>query len=154
MRNNYSKQMDVQRDHYTISTDPARLQIDVIHDFLTNRSYWATGISRETLQKQIDHSTLNFGLYDGEKQIGYAQVLTNFTSFAYLGNVFVLEEYRGQGLSKWLMATVMAHPDLQVIRRWLLATRDAHGLYKQFGFTELANPETIMEKFNDNAIRQ
>ncbi|RRA99860.1 GNAT family N-acetyltransferase [Larkinella rosea] len=146
--------MEVNQDHYTISTDPSRLQFDVIHDFLANHSYWATGISRETLQKQMDNSTLHFGLYDGDNQIGYAQVLTNFTSFAYLGNVFVLEKYRGQGLSKWLMATVMAHPDLQVIRRWLLATRDAHGLYKQFGFTELAKPETIMEKFNDQAIRQ
>ncbi|GAB3261822.1 GNAT family N-acetyltransferase [Larkinella harenae] len=146
--------MEVQQDNFSISTDPARLQLDVIHDFLTNRSYWATGISRETLQKQIENSTLNFGLYDDEKQIGYAQVLTNFTSFAYLGNVFVLEEYRGQGLSKWLMATVMNHPELQVIRRWLLATRDAHGLYKQYGFTELEQPETMMEKFNDNAIRQ
>ncbi|MFD1141978.1 GNAT family N-acetyltransferase [Larkinella insperata] len=146
--------MDVQRDRYTISTDPARLQFDVIHDFLTNQSYWATGISRETLQKQIDHSTLNFGLYDEDQQIGYAQVLTNYTSFAYLGNVFVLEAYRGQGLSKWLMATIMSHPELQVIRRWLLATRDAHGLYRQFGFTELTKPETIMEKFDDSAIRQ
>ena len=146
--------MDVQQDNYTISTDRARLQFDVIYDFLANRSYWATGISRETLQKQMDNSTLHFGLYDGENQIGYAQVLTNFTSFAYLGNVFVLENYRGQGLSKWLMATIMAHPDLQVIRRWLLATRDAHGLYKQFGFTELTKPETMMEKFDDNAIRQ
>ena len=145
--------MEVQQGPYTISTDPARLQFDVIYDFLTNRSYWATGISRETLQKQIDNSTLHFGLYDGDNQIGYAQVLTNYTSFAYLGNVFVLEAYRGQGLSKWLMATIMSHPDLQMIRRWLLATRDAHGLYKQFGFTELAKPETIMEKFNDNAIR-
>ncbi|GAB3314909.1 GNAT family N-acetyltransferase [Larkinella ripae] len=145
--------MDVQQGNYTISTDPARLQFDVIHDFLSNHSYWATGISRETLQRQIDHSTLHFGVYEGEKQIGYAQVLTNFTSFAYLGNVFVLDAYRGQGLSKWLMETIMEHPDLQVIRRWLLATRDAHGLYRQFGFTELANPETIMEKFNDNAIR-
>ncbi|RAJ97427.1 acetyltransferase (GNAT) family protein [Larkinella arboricola] len=146
--------MEVQRGRYTISTDPARLQFDVIHDFLANQSYWATGISRETLQKQIDNSTLHFGLYDGDRQIGYAQVLTNYTSFAYLGNVFVLEEYRGQGLSKWLMATIMSHPDLQVIRRWLLATRDAHGLYRQFGFTELAKPETIMEKFDDSAIRQ
>jgi predicted GNAT family N-acyltransferase len=145
--------MEVQRENYTISTDPSRLQFDVIHDFLTNRSYWATGISRETLQKQMDNSTLHFGLYDGENQIGYAQVLTNFTSFAYLGNVFVLENYRGQGLSKWLMATVMAHPELQVIRRWLLATQDAHGLYKQFGFTELTKPETMMEKFDDKAIR-
>ncbi|MGV3561285.1 GNAT family N-acetyltransferase [Larkinella arboricola] len=146
--------MEVQRGSYTISTDPARLQFDVIHDFLANQSYWATGISRETLQKQIDNSTLHFGLYDGDRQIGYAQVLTNYTSFAYLGNVFVLEEYRGQGLSKWLMATIMSHPDLQVTRRWLLATRDAHGLYRQFGFTELAKPETIMEKFDDSAIRQ
>ncbi|MFC5412348.1 GNAT family N-acetyltransferase [Larkinella bovis] len=146
--------MDVHRNPYTISTDAARLQFDVIHDFLANHSYWATGISRETLRKQMEHSTLHFGLYDGDRQIGYAQVLTNYTSFAYLGNVFVLETYRGQGLSKWLMATIMEHPDLQTIRRWLLATRDAHGLYQQFGFTELAKPETIMEKFNDDAIRQ
>lgn len=146
--------MEIHQGTYTLSTDPSRLQFDVIYDFLANRSYWATGISRETLQKQIDHSTLHFGLYEGENQVGYAQVLTNFTSFAYLGNVFVLEEYRGQGLSKWLMETIMNHPELQVIRRWLLATRDAHSLYKQFGFTELGKPETIMEKFNDNAIRQ
>ncbi|GAB3909318.1 GNAT family N-acetyltransferase [Larkinella knui] len=146
--------MEVHQGKYTISTDPSRLQIEVIHDFLAHHSYWATGISRETLQKQMDHSTLHFGLYEGENLIGYAQVLTNYTSFAYLGNVFVLEKYRGQGLSKWLMATIMAHPDLQIIRRWLLATRDAHGLYQQFGFTELAKPETMMEKFDDNAIRQ
>ena len=146
--------MEVLQGNYTISTDPSRLQFDVIYDFLANRSYWAAGISRETLQKQMDHSTLHFGLYEGDNQIGYAQVLTNFTSFAYLGNVFVLENYRGQGLSKWLMATIMAHPDLQSIRRWLLATRDAHGLYHQFGFTELGKPETFMEKYDDNAIRQ
>ena len=146
--------MEVQQENYTISTDPVRLKFDVIHDFLANRSYWATGISRETLQKQMDHTTLHFGLYEGEQQIGYAQVLTNFTSFAYLGNVFVLEDYRGQGLSKWLMATILAHPELQVIRRWLLATRDAHGLYRQFGFTEITKPETMMEKFDDSAIRR
>ncbi|MGA0555795.1 GNAT family N-acetyltransferase [Larkinella sp. VNQ87] len=145
---------DIQQGKFMISTDPSRLQFDVIYDFLANRSYWATGISRETLKKQMEHSTLHFGLYEGENQIGYAQVLTNYTSFAYLGNVFVLEEYRGQGLSKWLMATILSHPDLQVIRRWLLATRDAHGLYRQFGFTELSKPETIMEKYDDDAIRR
>jgi GNAT superfamily N-acetyltransferase len=143
--------MEVQRGEYRISMDPAHLQFDVIHDFICNQSYWGGGISRETLQKQIDNSTLHFGLYTGDQQIGYAQVLTNYTSFAYLGNVFVLDEHRGKGLSKWLMATIMNHPDLQKIRRWLLATRDAHGLYRQFGFTELAKPETIMEKFDDSA---
>ncbi|WP_128546427.1 GNAT family N-acetyltransferase [Larkinella soli] len=146
--------MEFRQDDYLISTDPARIQFEVVYDFLANRSYWANGISRETLRKQMEHSTLHFGLYHGDAQIGYAQVLTNYTSFAYLGNVFVLEEYRGKGLSKWLMATIMEHPELQTIRRWLLATRDAHGLYRQFGFTELTKPETIMEKYDDNAIRR
>lgn len=146
-----SNLIEQQQGDYTISTDPSRLQFEVIYDFLANHSYWAKGISREFVQKQLDSSTLHFGLYHGDRQVGYAQVLTNYTSFAYLGNVFVLEEHRGKGLSKWLMATIMSHPDLQTIRRWLLATRDAHGLYRQFGFTDLNQPHTIMEKFDPNA---
>ncbi|WP_345240470.1 GNAT family N-acetyltransferase [Nibrella saemangeumensis] len=143
--------LEKQQGEYRISTDPNLLQFEVIYDFLCNHSYWAKGISREFVRKQLDSSTLHFGLYHGNQQVGYAQVLTNYTSFAYLGNVFVLPAHRGKGLSKWLMETIMSHSDLQTIRRWLLATRDAHGLYRQFGFTELAKPETIMEKFDPDA---
>jgi GNAT superfamily N-acetyltransferase len=141
--------MTTQRDDYEISTDPARLDFEVIHTFIA-QSYWGKGISRETMQRQIEHTTLNFGLYHGERQIGFAQVLTNFTTLAYLGNVFVLEAHRGRGLSKWLMETIHAHPDLQGIRRWVLATRDAHGLYAQFGWTPLHQPETFMERYDEN----
>lgn len=101
------------------------------------------------MQQQIDHSTLNFGLYHGQQQVGFAQVLTNFVTFAYLGNVFVVEKYRGRGLSKWLMEIIMTHPDLQEIKRWMMGTRDAHGLYAQFGFTPLRQPETFMERRNE-----
>jgi GNAT superfamily N-acetyltransferase len=128
---------------YTISTDTARLDLDVIHGFLTT-SYWATGVPRETVQRSIEHS-LAFGLYEGERQIGLARVISDFATFAYVGDVFLLEEYRGRGLSKWLMRTIVAHPDLQGLRRWLLATRDAHGLYRQVGFTPLAGVERWME---------
>lgn len=141
--------LTVTRDEFEISTDPARLDFEVIFDFISHRSYWGKGISREEMQRQIEYSTLNFGVYQGGHQIGFAQVLTNFVSFAYLGNVFVLEDYRGRGLSKWLMETIHAHPDLQRIRRWLLATRDAHGLYTQFGWTPLDKPEIFLERYTD-----
>lgn len=146
--------MEAHWGEYCLSTDPARLQFEVIYEFLANESYWARGIPRETLQKQMENSTLHFGLYHGDSQVGYAQVLTNYVSFAYLGNVFVLEAHRGRGLSKWLMQGVMGHPDLQHIRRWLLATRDAHDLYRQFGFTELDKPELFMHKYDDEAYRR
>ncbi|MCY7350529.1 MAG: GNAT family N-acetyltransferase [Cytophagaceae bacterium] len=137
------------RDEFTISTDPARLDFEVIHDFISRDSYWGKGISRAQMQQQIDHSTFNFGIYHGPRQVGFAQVLTNFVTFAYLGNVFVVDEFRGRGLSKWLMEVITTHPDLQRLRRWVLATRDAHGLYAQFGFTPLRQPETFMERVDD-----
>jgi len=128
---------------YEISTDPARLNVGVVHAFLTN-SYWARGIPLETVERSILNS-LCFGLYHGGRQIGFARVITDQATFGYLADVFVLEAYRGRGLSRWLMECIVGHPDLQGLRRWILLTRDAHGLYRQFGFTPLAAPERYME---------
>lgn len=136
---------EFQKDQFTISTDPAKLDLDVIYGYLS-RSYWAAGRPRETVEKSIKHS-LCFGVYDGSKQIGFARVITDFATFAYLADVFILEEYQGQGLGKWLVSVIMGHPDLQGLRRWSLATRDAHELYRQYGFTELKTPDRWMEIF-------
>jgi len=133
------------RGEYLISTDSSRLDLTVIHDFLT-RSYWAAGIPLEVVKRSIDHS-LSFGLYREDQHIGYARVITDYATFAYVGDVFILEPFRGQGLSKWLMEVVVQHPELQGFRRWVLLTRDAHGLYKQFGFTEVKAPERYMERY-------
>lgn len=128
---------------FLISTDKAMLDLGVIHGFLT-RSYWATGISRETVARSIEHS-LCFGVYDGAAQIGFGRVISDYTTFAYIADVFIVEEYRGRGLARELMASVVAHPELQGLRRWSLATRDAHWLYSRFGFSPLKHPERRME---------
>lgn len=128
---------------FLISTDRAKLDLDVIHNFLT-RSYWAAGIPRATVARSIENS-LCFGVYDNSNQIGFARVISDFATYAYLADVFILEPYRERGLGKELMASIMAHPQLQGLRRWSLATRDAHGLYAQFGFTALENPSRSME---------
>ena len=133
-----------QREPYTISTDPARLDLQVIHGFLTT-SYWAAGVPMEVVRRSIEHS-LPFGLYEGDRQIGFARVITDYATYAYLADVFVLEAARGAGLGKWLVAVIVAHPDLQGLRRWMLATRDAHGLYRTVGFEVLKAPERWMEK--------
>lgn len=132
------------KDNFVVSTDPARLDLDAIHAYLS-RSYWAEGRSKEVVARSIQHS-LCFGLYTGQKQIGLVRVVSDLTLFAYLCDVYVLEEYRGQGLSRWLLGCVMNYPDLASIRFWSLKTRDAHGLYRQFGFTEIAAPDRYMEK--------
>ncbi len=139
--------------NYLISTDPARLDVDAIHAYLV-RSYWSEGIPKPLVAQSLVGS-LCFGLYTVEsaeaaesgraRQVGFARVISDHATFAYLCDVYVLEEHRGRGLSKWLMEGVMAHPDLQGLRRFLLATRDAHGLYSRVGFTPLANPHTFME---------
>jgi GNAT superfamily N-acetyltransferase len=135
------------RGEFVISTDPARLDLEMIHEFLTN-CYWARGIPRETVARSIEHS-LCFGVYDGNgAQVGLARVISDFATIAYLGDVFVLESHRGRGLSKWMMECVMQHPELQGLRRWILLTRDAHGLYEQYGFTPLKSPESYMERHN------
>lgn len=137
--------MEVNRDEYCISTDKSRLQIEIVQGFLANESYWATTRTPEQTQRAIENS-ICFGLYYGENQIGFARVVSDKATFAYVGDVFVLEEFRGKGLSKWLMETIVAHPDLQRLRRWLLATRDAHGLYSQYGFGALKFPDRWMER--------
>ncbi len=132
------------RGDYLLSTNPARLQIDVIHRYLSEVSYWAKGRPLEIIKKSIEHS-LNFGLYHGGKQVGFARVVTDYAFFAWLGDVFVLEEERGRGLGKWLVESVVAHPDLATIKRFLLATNDAHELYRRYGgFEVLPNPERWM----------
>ncbi len=131
-------------DGAEVSDDPARLDFDVVHGYLT-RSYWSPGIAREAVERAARHS-LPFGLYDGGRQVGYARVVTDRTTFAYLADVFVLEAHRGRGLGVFLVESVLAHPDLQGLRRWLLATRDAHTLYARSGFRALAAPETMMER--------
>ena len=131
------------RGDYTISTERHRLDTKVIHGFLTN-AYWAQGIPLAVVERSLEHS-LSFGVYHGERQVGLARVITDYTTFAYVADVFILEEYRGRGLSKWLMETVVEHPALQGLRRWILFTRDAHGLYEKVGFTPSQNPERVME---------
>lgn len=136
--------MDLQRSSFTISTDKTKLNLPFIHQFLA-QSYWAENIPVEIVQRSIEGS-LCFGVYDGEHQIGFARVITDKATFGYLADVFIDEKYRGRGLSKWLMETIMAAPDLQGFRNWQLATRDAHGLYAKFGFKPLDNPVRIMRK--------
>jgi GNAT superfamily N-acetyltransferase len=138
--------MEYKRDPFIISDDPSKLDFDAICDFLS-RAYWAEKRPREVIEKSIRFS-LNFGVYDGNRQVGFARVITDYATFAYLCDVFIHEEYRGHALGKWLMESILAHPNLQGLRRWSLATRDAHGLYKQFGFAELSNPASWMEKFD------
>jgi GNAT superfamily N-acetyltransferase len=138
--------VETYRDRFTISTNPARLDNDAIAEML-KRSYWANGRSRERLDRALANS-LVFGLYDGDKQIGLARVVSDYAIFAYLCDVFIHEEYRAHGLGKWLMQIVHSHPDLQGLRRWALVTRDAHGLYEQYGWKPLASPERWMENFN------
>ncbi len=138
---------------YAISTEVQKMDVEAIYAYLS-RSYWAEGRTKATVEKSLQHS-LNFGVFTVEgAQIGFARVITDYATFAYLADVFILEEHRGKGLSKWLMETIMAHPELQGLRRWSLATRDAHGLYAQFGFTPLPKPEIWMQIFDPTANPQ
>jgi N-acetylglutamate synthase-like GNAT family acetyltransferase len=134
------------KDNYLISTDKAKLDFDIIYNFLTN-CYWAKGISPETVKKSVENSEC-FGVYENEKLVGFARVISDKATIAYLGDVFILPAYRGKGLSKWLMACIMKHPEFQQFRRWILLTRDAHELYKQFGFKEIEKPDRYMELTN------
>ena len=136
--------MEINRDQFTISTDPSRLDMNAVYDFLS-RSYWAKTRPRERTNLAFANSFV-FGLYEGSRMIGMARVITDFSIVAYLCDVFIHEEFRGQGLGKWLMQSMFEHPDLKHIRRWLLATDDAHGLYRQFGFEQLPEVEKWMQR--------
>ncbi len=137
---------------FFITTDPSKLDISAIHDFLSNHSYWSRNIPFEKVKTSIDNS-LNFGLFNKGRQIGYARIISDFSTIAYLGDVYVLDEFRGQGHSKWLMEKVMAHPNLQGLRRWILLTGTAHELYKKYGWTSIASPDKWMEKHNPDVFK-
>ncbi len=140
--------------HYTerdgaleLSTDPARLERAMIHEYLGVHSYWAKGVPSDVVDRAIDHS-LCFGVYRGDAQVAFARVVTDRATFAYLADVFVQPSAQGEGVGKWMIASIMRHPDLQGLRRFLLATRDAHTLYARFGFAPLANPSRFLERFD------
>ena len=136
--------MEITRAEFRISTNKNELRLDVIHRFLTEESYWAATRTEQQTVIAIENS-LCFGIYKANEQVGFARVISDFATFAYVGDVFILGEFRGLGLSKWLMDTIVNYPDLQGLRRWLLATRDAHSLYAKFGFSGLRHPERWME---------
>jgi len=138
-----------QRGEYRITTDPAQIDLDVVHGFLTT-SYWAWGITRDRVARSIAGS-IPFGLFEGDRQVAFARVISDCSTFAWLADVFVLPDARSRGLSVWLVETVLLHPELQGLRRWSLATRDAHSLYARFGFVGLATPERLMELRPGNA---
>ncbi|WP_282609955.1 GNAT family N-acetyltransferase [Pelagibius sp. Alg239-R121] len=141
--------MDWRRDEYWLTTDSTVFDMDVLFRFISEESYWARGIPRSTFDKALRNS-LSFGLFDGEHQIGFARVVSDFATMAYLGDVFIRDDYRGRGLSKWMMECILSHPDLLGLRRWMLATADAHELYRKFGFTPLRAPEKFMERHNSD----
>lgn len=147
MEGNLQLSETVVRDGYCLSTERARLNLDCVHAYLSSSSYWARGIPRDTVQRALENS-LCFGLYleSSGEQVGFARLVTDYATFAYLADVFVLEPHRGRDLSKWMMQAIIDHPRVQGLRRWMLATADAHGLYAQFGFRPMSKPERIMER--------
>jgi GNAT superfamily N-acetyltransferase len=136
--------LERRRGEYIISTDKTRLDLAAVHGFLKD-SYWAAGVPERVVRRSVEGS-LAFGVYRGGEQAGFARVVTDHATFAYLADVFILETHRGRGLGKWLMEVIFSHPDLQDLRRWMLATRDAHDLYRMYGFTELGDPAIFMER--------
>jgi GNAT superfamily N-acetyltransferase len=143
---------DYRKGEFTVSTDRQRLDLDVIHGYLAE-CYWAKGIPRDVVARSIENS-LCFGVYAEGKQVGFARVISDFATYAYIGDVFVLEAFRSHGLGKWLMQCIMQHPELQGLRRWSLVTRDAHGLYSQFGFEPLKKPQNYMELHRPDVYQQ
>lgn len=136
------------RGQFVISTDRARLDLDAVHQYIST-SYWAAGMPRAVLDRAVENS-LNFGVYDGQRQVGFARAITDRATYAYLSDVFVIDGYRGQGLAKWLMECVLAHPDLQGLRRFALFTRDAQGLYERYGFAPPRGASAYMERWTPN----
>jgi len=144
--------MEWRKDEYLLSTDKSKIDVEIVHQFLSH-SYWAESIPLEVVKKSIDHS-LCFGMYHHHKFIGFARVISDFATFAYLADVFIVPEERGNGLSKWLIGTIMDHPQLQGLRRFTLATRDAHGLYARFGFSPFDRPERWMQKHDPHVYKK
>ena len=136
--------VEVTHGDYVVSTDHARIDVAAVHGFLS-QSYWSPGIPEDTLRRAIA-GAICFGVYRGTEQVGFARVITDRATYAYLADVYVLPPYRGRGLSKWMMEAALAHPELQGLRRWQLVTKDAQGLYARFGFTPVAHPERHMER--------
>ena len=141
--------MEWNKDKFTVTDRREELDIDFIHGFLSNISYWSKGIPKDIVVKSLDNS-LCFGLFEGDRQIGFGRAVTDKATFAYLADVFVLEGDRGQGLGKWLVDCMLVHPDIAGLRRWMLATADAHELYRKYGFTSLENPERLMERVDSD----
>jgi len=137
--------MEWHKGEYTISDERGRLDLGVIHKFISEESYWGQGRPPEVVRRSVENS-LPFGVYRGGETVGFARVVTDYATFAWVADVFIVPAHRGRGLSKWLMETMLAHPGLQGFRRWVLATKDAQGLYRQFGFRELKRPERWMER--------
>jgi len=136
--------VEVHREEHTISTDRSLLDLGMIHHFLSKESYWAKGIPLDVVRREIEHS-LCYGVYRGQEQVGFGRIITDYAAIAYLADIFILPPERGRGLGKWLVATMLQHPELQGLRAWMLATKDAHGLYAQYGFQPLVHPENQME---------
>ena len=141
--------MEWQKENFIISTNKSKLNISYVHNFLSYQSYWAEGIPFNVVEKSIENS-LCFGIYDGQKQIGFARIITDQATFGYLADVFVDTDYRGQGLGKWLMQVISHLPFMPLLRRFMLGTKDAHGLYEQFGFTPLTFTERFMQVHQPN----
>jgi GNAT superfamily N-acetyltransferase len=145
--------LEIFQNGYCISTDKSRIDIAAVHEYLSNHSYWSAGIPFETVKRSIEHS-LCFGIYKDERQVGFARVITDQATYAYLADVFVVSSERGKGLSKWLMTAILGYPALQGLRRFVLATRDAHGLYEQFGFTVYKDPERLMSRHDPDVYKK
>jgi len=149
-----SNHYEATKGDYIISTNPAKLDVDAIHHYLSQESYWAAGIPKPVVEKSVNNS-LCFGLYYKDAQVGFARLVTDKATFAYLADVFVTTAHRGKGLSKWLMQTIHAHPELQNLRRWWLGTKDAHSLYEQFGWTRITDDvaKRFMQKHNPDVYK-
>jgi GNAT superfamily N-acetyltransferase len=140
------------KEDYHISTDKSMLDLQLIHNYLSGESYWAKGMPLETMKRSIQNS-ICFGVYLDDQQVGFARIISDCATFAYLADVFIIQDHRGKGLSKMLMEYIMNLPELQGLRRWVLGTAHAHGLYAQYGFTPLAKPERMMEKHNHDVYK-
>lgn len=141
------------RDEFSVSTHPEKLNLTLIHSFLAEKSGWSRGIPISRVQTSIENS-LNFGLYYQNNQIGFARVISDYATIAYLGDIFIIDDFRRKGLSKWLMECVLKHPNLQGLRRWILLTSTAKWLYEKYGFTALPKPEIYMEKFDAEVYKK